>query len=525
MTWLLVAAACLATSADVGYLQGAWGRPSSTRIATKVRASDKERASSKGGGKAPENTAEARKLTGDMKRAKSAEEFLNILGTAVDRPIFNDFHASCAYHSLATWKRRGKLAKTDAGLQLPKLNARVREMIGQGELPARGIANVLWSLAYLFDDFPEVVDIVPFMAKQIPVKAKDMKPQELSNVLWAAANLKDDTPDVMDMVPSIVAEIQVKAKDMKPQELSNVLWAAARWKEDVPDVIDMVPSIVAQIPVKAKDMKPQELSNVLWAAANLKDDTPDVMDIVPSIVSEIPVKAKNMTPQHLSNVLWAAAKLKDDAPDVMDIVPSITAQIPVKSKDMIPQHLSNILWGAARLREDTPEVLDMVPAILSQIPVKAKDMNPQDLSSALMALVPLQDLVPGVKAFLADETASNNCFVQFAASRTMKLIPKMKDLDLTLTVPMVVWACAKLGQHHEDLLSTVAKRFGSPKRISRLSAWGLCSLHGSYHMLDPSGRFSDFSDMLKKELTKRGFSDSDVGWSLEGPLEWARTNK
>ena len=607
MTWLLVAVACLANFADVGDVRFAtWGQPSRTRIATKVRAvRDQERPPPRRRGQNSSKDAEARKLTVDLKEAQSADKFLNILGKAVNGPIFNDFHASCAYHSLATWKRRGKLAKAATYLQLPKLSARVREMIGEGQLRARGLANVLWSLAYLVDDFTEVVDIVPSIVAQVPVKAEDMKPQELSNILWAAAKTKDDAPDVIDIVPSIVAKIQVKAKEMDPQGLSNVLWAAAYLKDDAPDVIDIVPSIVAQIPGKAKDMKPQDVSNSLWAAAKLKDDAPDVINIVPSIVAKIPVKAKDMIPQHLSNVLWAAANLKDDAPDVIDIVPSIVAEIPgkandmipqqlsnvlwaaanlkddapdvidivpsivveipgkakdmdpqglsnilwaaanlkddapdvidivpsivaqiqVKAKDMVPQALSNSLWAAANLKDDAPDVIDIVPSIVAQIPGKAKDMKPQEVSNTLVALVPLQDLVPGVKAFLADETASTQAFVQFAASWMVKLIPRLKGPDLLLAVPSVVWACAKLEVQNQDLLAAVAKRFGSQKRISRLSAWGLCSLYGSYQMLDPTGRFIDFSEMLKKELTKRGFSESDVGWSLEGPLEWVRTNK
>ena len=444
--WLIFAVGGLATFADVVYVQGStWGQPSRARIATKVRARDQERPPSRRKGRNSSRDAEARKLTVDLKEAQSADEFLNVLGKAVNRPIFNYFHASCAYHRLATWKRRGTLAKTTASLELPKLNAKVGEMIEDGRLQARQLANVLWSLAHLVDDFTEVVGIVP----------------------------------------SIVAQIQLKAKDMNAQDAANNLWAAAKLKDDAPDVIGIVPSIVAEIPVNSKDMIPQHLSNVFWAAANLKDDAPDAIDIVPFIVAEIQVKAKDMVPQALSNVLWAAANLKDDAPDVIDIVPLIVAEIQVK----------------------------------------AKDMKPQEVSNTLVALVPLQDLVPGVKAFLADETASTQAFVQFAASWMVKLIPRLKGPDLLLAVPSVVWACAKLEVQNQDQLAAVAKRFGSPRKISRLRAWGLCSLYGSYQMLDPRGRFSDFSEMLKKELAKRGFSDSDVGWSLEGPLEWARTNK
>ena len=441
MLWLVLAVALLGNRGD-SYLGISWDRPSSTRIPTTLRAQS-DRPSSKKKGRPEGKDAEARKLTSRMKGAKSAEEFLSILGPAVDGPTFNYFHASSAYHRLATWKRKGQLPKTAAGRVLLKLSARVGEMIGEEQLDVQGLANVLWSLGYLFDKFP--------------------------------------------------------------------------------DTLDLVPSIVAQIPLQAKDMKPRELSNILWAAANLKNDAPDVLDIVPSIVAQIPVKAKDTNAQDLSNNLWAAAKLKDEAPDVLDMVPSIVAQVPFKAIDMIPQHLSNSLWAAASLKDDAPDVLDMAPSIVAQIPFKAKDMNAKDISQTLEALVTLQDLVPGVESFLVDRTASSNAFVEVAASRMVKLIPKLKGLDLLFAVPSIVWATASLNMYHNDLLTTVAKHLGTRKRISSLSAWSLCALYGSYQILDPSGNFK-FSEMLKKELTKRMFSESDVGRSLQGPLEWTRMN-
>jgi len=48
--------------------------------------------------------AEAKILTSRMKGAPSPEQFFPILEKALDGEIFNDFHTSVAYHSLATWK-------------------------------------------------------------------------------------------------------------------------------------------------------------------------------------------------------------------------------------------------------------------------------------------------------------------------------------------------------------------------------------------------------------------------------------
>lgn len=59
------------------------------------------------------NETEAKILTSRMKQAESATNFLFVLEEAVDSKVFNDFHASVAYHSLATWKRRGELEASD----------------------------------------------------------------------------------------------------------------------------------------------------------------------------------------------------------------------------------------------------------------------------------------------------------------------------------------------------------------------------------------------------------------------------
>ena len=258
--------------------------------------------------------ADSKKLMIRMKEAKSAEEFVNVLDRTLDGPIFDHFLASAR---LATWKRNGKLLAGDkTKLLLDRLNHRVKGVVAKDELDAQGCANVLWSIAHLSDALINALDVVPAIAAQIPLKAKDMKPQELSNILWASANLKDDAPVLLSIVPTIATQIPFKAKDMKPQELSNILWASANLKHDAPVLLSIVPAIAAQIPFKAKDMKPRELSNILWASANLKDDAPDVLSIVPAIAAQIPLKAKDLVPQGLSNILWASANLKDDAPVV-----------------------------------------------------------------------------------------------------------------------------------------------------------------------------------------------------------------
>ena len=431
---------------DLSFVTGAiWHQRRGVR--DQVRATEPPRKNrpppGSGGGKSSNDSkdAAARKLTSQMKKdIESGAELLELLDGVVDDPIFNKFHASAAYHSLAT-KWKGGLTPSDkASPVLPRLDARVQRMTEEGQVEPRTVANVLYSLGKLSDDLevpegllmalvkslgekaggmepqglsnsllacvqlkgvaPEVLTALPKLAAQISIKAKDMIPQDLSNNLWAFAHLKDDAchEDVAKIVAALVGQIPDKANGMKPQELSNSLWAAAQLKDIAPDVKEIVPAIVAQIQDKANGMNPQDLSNNLRAAVQLKDVAPEVKEIVPAIVAQIPDKANGMKPQELSNSLWASARLKDDAcdDDSAKIVDALVRQIPDKAKDMIPQALSNILWASARLKDIAPDVKEIVPAIVAQIQDKANGMNPQDLSNNLLAAARLKDDAPEV---------------------------------------------------------------------------------------------------------------------------------
>eukprot|EP00435_Cladocopium_sp_Y103_P034049 s1660_g8.t1 len=532
-----------------------------------------------------------------MKEAKSAKQFISILEEALDGTAFNDFHASAAYHSPATRKRKGELRASDGkDLVLPKLNDRFKSMLAHNQVSPRALATVVWSVAHLSNAMPNILDIVPELAAQITLMAKDMNSRELSNSLWAAATLKEVAPDLLKMVPALVAQILLTAKNMNAQDVSNNLWAAATLKEAAPDVLKGVTALVAQVPLVTKDMKAQELSNSLWATATLKEAAPDVLKGVPALVAQVPAIAKNMKAQELSNSLWATATLKEAAPyvlkgvpalvaqvpmvvqdmkaqelsnslwatatlkeaapDVLKGVPALVAQVPMVAKDMKAQHLSNSLWSAATLKEAAPDVLQMVlilvaeifatrqsmnaqdvsnnfwaaatlkeaapdvlkvvPALVAQIPVVVEDMKATDLSMSLLGILLLSDSVPEVESVLSPGDGGKGNFVLAAAERFNALFPKMTETDFRRAVPIVVWACARSGVRHDQLLASVSQHFGSAKKCSSLSNWSLCALQWSYDELDSKRLYKDFRKSLKTNLHRRSLSVEDVDSCREG---------
>ena len=469
---------------DLTFVAGArWHRSRCVTVQVMVR--ERRKASDGSGG-----DAEARKLTSKMTDVTSATELLNLLDGVVEHPIFNHFHASAAYHRLATLKRRDGLTQNEISSPvLPRLAARVEDMAVKGQLEARSVANVLWSLGQLSDGPEAPTGLLATLVGSTSKKAAGMNPQHLSNTLLACVQLKGVAPVVLGVIPEIAPQILAKAKDMSPQALSNSLWAAAHLKDDAAheDVAKIVSGVGGQIPVQATDLIPQQLSNILWAAAQLKDIAPDIKEML------------------------------------VEMLPAIATQIRGKAKNMNPQALSNSLLAAARLKDDVFEVPQMLPALLEEVSLKQANFYAQDFSNCLDAFVLLEKSVPEIDPFFATNPGSKNDFVRFTARRFSSLLPNLKGSDLKFGMPIVVWFCARINFYHHELLAGVAKRMGSRKALGTLTDWGVCVLLWSFEVLDPDARVFDFKHTLKSEIRRRKLSESDVSESRLGHFAWKCT--
>lgn len=367
-------------------------RPPSATVQMRVREPRKNRqfsgsgeGTASDGSQADFSVKTAKLLTSNITQAFSAPELLGILDRAVDVPFFNEFHASAAYSKLAKWIKHGRLGASEkASPVLPRLAARVQEIVEKGQAKPRAVANIFWSLGQLFDWLGAPKPLLMALVKSMSQTARGMKPQELSNCLLACAQLKDVAAEVLTAVPEIAPHFAVKAEGMKPQELYNSLWACAQLKADArhEDLTMIASALAVEIPGKASGMSEQGLSISLWAAAQLQNVAQagtriKEFDVVPAIVAEIPAKAETMIPQAISNCLWAAAQLQDSVPGVLKVVPSVSAQVPDKARNMKPLELSSTVWAVGRLKDKAPEVLSTVPALLQEISHKQVKFSAQ----------------------------------------------------------------------------------------------------------------------------------------------------
>ena len=154
-------------------------------------------------------------------------------------------------------------------------------------------------------------------------------------------------------------------------------------------------------------------------------------------------------------------------------------------------------------------------------------MNPRDLCNTLDALILLQESDPGladnVASYLSD-SGKEDGIVWSAAARLNTLLPKLAGNDLIIAVPAVIWASAKVGVQHDELLASAARRLGSQSALSRLKDFGLCALSWAYEVLDVEEEFTDFRTMLGSEIQRRRLSEADVESSRLGHLKWNHAN-
>ena len=105
---------------DPSFVTGAlWHRPRRLTVQVRVRErlrKDRPRSGSTGGKSSSDSKDAARKLTLQMKEAKSAAELLDLLDGVVEGPIFNYFHASAAMDAAHMPGLHSKLLKLQRNL-------------------------------------------------------------------------------------------------------------------------------------------------------------------------------------------------------------------------------------------------------------------------------------------------------------------------------------------------------------------------------------------------------------------------
>ncbi|WP_422463892.1 hypothetical protein, partial [Endozoicomonas sp. ALB115] len=104
------------------------------------------------------------------------------------------------------------------------------------DIDARGIANLLWSMAKLVDNGQERTPVfnqaVATLLPHVNGQKANFKPQGITNLLWAMAKLVDNgkkrTPELNEAVAALLPHVHEQKDQLNAQGITNLLWAMAK---------------------------------------------------------------------------------------------------------------------------------------------------------------------------------------------------------------------------------------------------------------------------------------------------------
>ena len=306
-------------------------------------------------------------------------------------------------------------------------------------LRAHELSDCMWEVAWLKDAVPEVLQILPALATQIPGKADQLKGTRDHYIcLWPAWELKDAAPELLKVVHDELAQHQPDVDLMVPNVADLMAALLQVWSEEsVPEALkaQVLNAVVEEAPRAAAAMSARDFCTCMVSGSILLDllssresdyDYDRLQDIVPALAAEIPRKVHCMEARELAHVLGCVADLHLAVPDVLEALPAIMAQIPGKVNEMKAANVGSCcLWAAWRLQFWAPNLLNVVaetldvlytfshvgswsrnaPAwfidtamdvVLPQISGLIADMEAADLAKSFVAVAELKDESPEV---------------------------------------------------------------------------------------------------------------------------------
>ncbi|CAE8656976.1 unnamed protein product [Polarella glacialis] len=421
-----------------------------------------------------------KRLTSELSSATSAQAVLNVLEQE-EMSKLNEFHIGAAFTRLA----RNKRDFTSAVRESPvwrKLTVRLLEMIDTEDgLPARECANVFWSIASLQSETPELQELLPRLIENAKFTAPDMDPQAFCNIVWSCAKSRLSSSQLHDLLPPILERLADRADFLTAQDIANCIWSSAKLKADAPEILEVMPVLMEMAEKKALNFNAQELSNIIWSMATLREEMPELQELLPALLKALPKRAmaraiadgpghrhRDRSPEahDVANVVWSLGVLKAGDLAGHDVLCYLANRGTPIIKKFIPQGLANAAWG--------------------------------------FALCGFKDAQ----------------FMSAAAAQAVASVPSWSKKDLSMALPVITWAFAKLNMSNSALLASTAKHLPPVRRSA--SDWTICALAWSYDKLDPQRDFADFQDKLAKELKRRKLSPQDVERSQLGQHAWQK---
>eukprot|EP00413_Alexandrium_margalefii_P027820 CAMPEP_0204569514 /NCGR_PEP_ID=MMETSP0661-20131031/37786_1 /ASSEMBLY_ACC=CAM_ASM_000606 /TAXON_ID=109239 /ORGANISM="Alexandrium margalefi, Strain AMGDE01CS-322" /LENGTH=170 /DNA_ID=CAMNT_0051577619 /DNA_START=83 /DNA_END=595 /DNA_ORIENTATION=- len=168
-----------------------------------------------------------------------------------------------------------------------------------------------------------------------------------------------------------------------------------------------------------------------------------------------------------------------------------------------------MIWAAGVLQLDSKEVNGTVSMLCDEATLKLQRFTPLELAMTCRALA-----LRGVR---------NETLMAGFANAVLQKARAWREQDVSVRLPQVLWAHARMGINNEALLELVSEVL-TPS-LDRLTDASLSMLVWSYVKLDTDGAFAEFRRLLVAKALQRGLDAKAVRRARFGHEEWGASEE
>lgn len=177
-------------------------------------------------------------------------------------PYIGAVNLATAMHRLGRLVRSARASNPQV-LQQVVRHPQYRALLGMTEefielMEPRALANFLWGMAALGDQQNTGV-VLRLGNRLMEIDPTALKTQEISNVVWSLATLEMQMPELMDRMLHAACD---RIHECVPQALSNMIWACATLRHHNSRFIGAVAESASP---RLDTFQSQTLANTLWA--------------------------------------------------------------------------------------------------------------------------------------------------------------------------------------------------------------------------------------------------------------------
>ncbi|CAE8662912.1 unnamed protein product [Polarella glacialis] len=251
-----------------------------------------------------------RELSKEISSVQSVEAALAI--AASTRPAdFDHVHATACLHRVARlW---AKDSPSEASLEaLGSLFGRLAGFLRQPRLlDATAVAINAWSVAALGSvSEPWLRQVLPGLVAEALAQVREMPARGLANLAWSLATLQEKgevsgESGTSALLRALAAEAPLRLHEFAPQGIANCYWAFCQLGgKDGDDFTPLRLALADEAMGRVSELHAQDLASIAWSAATSSTASPS---LAKALAHEACVKLRHFSPRQLANLAWALA--------------------------------------------------------------------------------------------------------------------------------------------------------------------------------------------------------------------------